>query len=106
AKPVELKPVFKPTGIVSTSNQPKRPKEDVKASNPGSSSPAPATVAAPPTKVQTGGFGDPNGIPGIPTKEQTSTKLARRICPPVLALATAAAAPRACAAQLPPMVPR
>jgi TonB family protein len=30
----------------------------------GSGSAAPATVNAPPDKVQTGGFGDPNGMPG------------------------------------------
>ena len=30
----------------------------------GSGSAAPATVQAPLNKVQTGGFGDPNGVPG------------------------------------------
>ncbi len=43
---------------------PKRPKEDVKLNNLGSGSAAPATVKAPIEKVQTGGFGDPNGLPG------------------------------------------
>jgi TonB family protein len=43
---------------------PKRPKEDVKLNNMGSGSAAPATVKAPVDKVQTGGFGDPNGVPG------------------------------------------
>jgi TonB family protein len=50
-KPVELKPILKATEIVLTSNGPKAP-------------PAPATVVAPLNKVQTGGFGDPNGIVG------------------------------------------
>lgn len=63
-KPVELKPVFQPTEIVLTSKQPARPKEEVKAASLNSGSPAPATVTAPPSKVQTGGFGDPNGVPG------------------------------------------
>lgn len=44
--------------------QPKRPKDEVKVNNLGSGSSAPATVKAPLDKVQTGGFGDPNGIPG------------------------------------------
>jgi len=43
---------------------PKRPKEDVKLNNMSSGSAAPATVKAPVNKVQTGGFGDPNGMPG------------------------------------------
>lgn len=64
AKAVELKPVFQQTEIVMTSKQPVRPKEEVKVANLNSGSPAPATVAAPASKVQTGGFGDPNGIPG------------------------------------------
>jgi len=63
-KPVELKPVFQPMEIVLTSKQPARPKEEVKVANLGPSSPAQATVAAPANKVQTGGFGDPNGVPG------------------------------------------
>src|SRR5215813_7683002 len=44
--------------------QPKRPKDDVKVGNLSTGSAAPATVVAPVNKVQTGGFGDPNGIPG------------------------------------------
>src|SRR6267142_2841134 len=64
-KPVELKPVLTQTEIVLKTNEPKPPKEDVKIGNLSSGgSPAPATVAAPANKVQTGGFGDPNGIPG------------------------------------------
>jgi TonB family protein len=50
--------------IDTTTNGPKRPKEDVKLNNMSSGSAAPATVKAPVDKVQTGGFGDPNGMPG------------------------------------------
>ena len=64
AKPVELNPVFEQVKIDTPTSQPKRPKEDVKVGNLGSGSAAPATVVAPVNKVQTGGFGDPNGIPG------------------------------------------
>jgi len=70
-KPVELKPVLTQTEIVLKTNEPKPPKEDVKIGNLSSGgSPAPATVAAPANKVQTGGFGDPNGIsgPGNPNR--------------------------------------
>jgi TonB family protein len=64
AKPVELNPTFDQVKVDMPTNQPKRPKEDVKVGNLGSGSAAPATVVAPVNKVQTGGFGDPNGIPG------------------------------------------
>jgi len=64
AKPVEMNPVFEQVKIDAPVNQPKRPKEDVKVGNLGSGSAAPATVVAPVNKVQTGGFGDPNGVPG------------------------------------------
>jgi TonB family protein len=61
-KPVELRPNIKATEIVLVSNGPKAPKEEVKAGNPGAGAPGPGTLAA--NKVQTGGFGDPNGLPG------------------------------------------
>src|SRR5256886_14112896 len=64
AKPVELHPILEQTKIVVVTSQPKPPKEDVKVGTLSSGSPAPATVVAPANKVQTGGFGDPNGIPG------------------------------------------
>ena len=64
AKPVELNPVFDQVKVDMPTNQPKRPKEDVKVGNMSSGSAAPATVVAPVNKVQTGGFGDPNGLPG------------------------------------------
>jgi TonB family protein len=60
-KPVQLRPNIQPTEIVLVSNGPKAPKEEVKAGNPGASTPGPGTLAAA-NKVQTGGFGDPNGI--------------------------------------------
>jgi len=64
AKPVELNPVFEQVKIDTPKSQPKRPKEDVKVDNLGTGSAAVATVVAPVNKVQTGGFGDPHGIPG------------------------------------------
>src|SRR5712672_3195855 len=64
AKPVELNPTFEQVKIDTPTSQPKRPKEDVKVGVMSSGSAAPATVVAPVNKVQTGGFGDPNGIPG------------------------------------------
>ncbi len=64
ARPVELNPVLEPVKIDMPTKQPKRPKDDVKVGNLSSGSAAPATVVAPLNKVQTGGFGDPNGIPG------------------------------------------
>src|SRR5438270_6384943 len=63
-KPVELKQVIQPMEIVLTSGAPKRPKEEVMIANLNPGPPAPATVAAPANKAQTGGFGDPQGTPG------------------------------------------
>jgi len=64
AKAPELNPVLEAAKMETPAKQPKRPKEDVKVGNLGSGSAAPATVVAPVNQVQTGGFGDPNGIPG------------------------------------------
>ncbi|MDP9339915.1 MAG: energy transducer TonB [Acidobacteriota bacterium] len=64
AKAPDLTPVLEAAKIDTTSNQPKRPRDEVKTNVLGSGSAAPATVVAPLNKVQTGGFGDPNGIPG------------------------------------------
>jgi TonB family protein len=61
-KPLDVKPAFDDAKLDIKENGPKRPKEDVKLNNMGSA--APATVNAPVEKVQTGGFGDPNGLPG------------------------------------------
>jgi TonB family protein len=63
-KAPELTPVLEAAKIDTPTNAPKRPKEDVKVNNLNSGSAAPATVNAPVNKVQTGGFGDPNGLPG------------------------------------------
>ncbi len=60
----ELKSQLEAAKIETTIEQPKRPREDVKLNNINSGSAAPATVKAPIEKVQTGGFGDPNGLPG------------------------------------------
>jgi TonB family protein len=62
-KAPEMAPVLEAAKIDTTSNQPKRPKEDVKLGNLGGSA-APATVVAPVNKVQTGGFGSPDGLAG------------------------------------------
>jgi TonB family protein len=64
AKPVELNPVLEAAKVDLPANQPKRPKEDVKVGNLGPGSAATPTVVAPVNRVQTGGFGDPNGIAG------------------------------------------
>ena len=59
--------------IDTAMNGPKKPKEDVKMNNMDSGSAAPATVKAPVNKVQTGGFGDPNGIPGKGDPQHATT---------------------------------
>jgi len=68
-KPPELKQNLKQPEIVLSSNGPKAPHEEVKP-NPGAGNPAPDTVNAALSKVQTGGFGDANGIvgPGNPNR--------------------------------------
>jgi TonB family protein len=63
-KPVELNPQFDQVKMDIPTKQPKKPKDDVKVGVMSTGSAAPATVVAPLNKVQTGGFGDPNGIPG------------------------------------------
>lgn len=60
----EMQAHLEPVKVDTSVAQPKRPKEDVKMNNLNSGSAAPATVKAPVDKVQTGGFGDPNGLPG------------------------------------------
>lgn len=65
AKAPELNatPVFE-AKLDTQTNQPKRPKEEVKVNNLNAGSAAAPTVNLPVNKVQTGGFGDPNGLPG------------------------------------------
>jgi TonB family protein len=76
-KEPELKPVLEAAKIEAPKNEPKRPKEDVKVNNLSSGSAAPATVVAPLNKVQTGGFGSVDGIPGKgdPNKATTVNRL-------------------------------
>ena len=64
AKAPEMNPVFEAAKIEVAQAGPKRPKDDVKLNNMSSGSAAAPTVKAPVEKVQTGGFGDPNGLPG------------------------------------------
>ena len=63
-KAPEVAPTFEAAKIDVKETGPKRPKDEVKVGNLGSGSAAVATVVAPVNKVQTGGFGDPNGIAG------------------------------------------
>src|ERR1700738_982115 len=53
-------------------NGPKRPKDEVKVNNLNTGSAAPATGNAPVNKVQTGGCGDPNGLPGKGNPNKTT----------------------------------
>jgi TonB family protein len=73
AKAPELtpNPVFE-AKIDTETNQPKRPKEEVKVNNLNTGSTAVATVNLPANKVQTGGFGDPNGLPGKGNPNKTT----------------------------------
>jgi TonB family protein len=64
AKAPELNPVFEAAKMETPVNQPKRPKDEVKIGNLSNGSAAPATVNLPVQKVQTGGFGEVNGVPG------------------------------------------
>jgi TonB family protein len=63
-KAPDMNPVFETAKIDNQTNQPKRPREEVKVGNMSSGNATPATVKAPVDKVQTGGFGDPSGLPG------------------------------------------
>ena len=60
----DLKPVFRPADLGGPRPEPKRPREEVKTGMLTTGSAAPATVNRPINQVQTGGFGDPNGLPG------------------------------------------
>src|SRR5215470_2573829 len=64
AKAPVMTQVFDQPKVETNSNQPKRPKEDVKVGMMSSGNATPATVKAPVEKVQTGGFGDPSGLKG------------------------------------------
>ena len=64
AKAPVMTQVFDQPKVETNSNQPKRPKEDVKVGMMSSGNATPATVKAPVEQVQTGGFGDPSGLKG------------------------------------------
>ncbi len=65
AKAPELNPVLEAAKIDTTRpNEPKRPREEVKVGMMSTGNATPAIVHAPVEKVQTGGFGDPTGLPG------------------------------------------
>jgi TonB family protein len=68
-KRVEVTPpvvnkVFEAAKLNAPKSEPARPREQVKTGVLTTGSSAPATVNKPINQVQTGGFGDPNGIPG------------------------------------------
>lgn len=71
-KAPEVKMALEEAKIDTSVDQPKRPKEDVKLNNLNTGSAAPATIKAPIEKVQTGGFGDPNGLPGKGNPNKTT----------------------------------
>jgi TonB family protein len=58
--------------FIDNTNQPKRPREEVKINNLNSGSAAAPTVNMAVQKVQTGGFGDPNGLPGKGNPNKTT----------------------------------
>ncbi len=60
----EVKQAFQPVPLNAPKSEPRRPRDDVKTGLVTTGSAAPATVNRPLNQVQTGGFGDPNGIPG------------------------------------------
>ncbi len=68
-KAPEINKAFEEAKLAVNTAAPKRPKDDVKLDNLSTStgSAAPATLNLPVNKVQTGGFGDENGLPG-PTR--------------------------------------
>src|SRR6266403_2374996 len=71
APEITTQPVFE-AKLNTPTNGPKRPRDEVKVNNLGTGSAAPATVTAPVNKVQTGGFGDPNGLPGKGNPNKTT----------------------------------
>lgn len=60
----DMKPVFDNAKIDTAENGPKRPKDDIKVNNLTGSAATPTIKPTPVDKVQTGGFGDENGIAG------------------------------------------
>jgi len=73
-KQLDLKPVLEAKLEVDNS-MPKKPREEVKIGNLSSGSSAPATVNQPLNKVQTGGFGDTNGVPSPNANKRQNVNL-------------------------------
>lgn len=70
-KQLDLKPVLDDVKLNANTAMPKKPREEVKVGMLSTGSSAPATVNQPVNKVQTGGFGDTNGVPSPnPNKRQ------------------------------------
>jgi TonB family protein len=89
-KPVPATPApamsadFTPVKIDDPSDQPARPREPVKTGMLSTGSAAVPTINKPVDKVQTGGFGDPNGVPGPsnPNKGQNVNRFGSPALPP------------------------
>ncbi|MBZ5528150.1 MAG: TonB family protein [Acidobacteriia bacterium] len=82
-KQLDLKPVIEEAKLELDRSMPKKPREEVKIGNLSSGSSAPATVNQPLNKVQTGGFGDPNGVPSPnPNKRQNVNLQGDTLLPP------------------------
>ena len=64
----EVKIVEKKPDVLPTPKAPVMPKQGVKMDTFSTGSSAPQTIERPPQQVQTGGFGDPNGIPARTTQ--------------------------------------
>jgi protein TonB len=74
-KQLELKPVIEEAKLEFDRSMPKKPREEVKIGNLSSGSSAPATVNQPLNKVQTGGFGDTNGVPSPNANKRQNVNL-------------------------------
>ena len=82
-KAPELDQVIEQVKIEFPTSGPKRPKDDPVVGNLSSGSPAASKASAPSNKIQTGGFGDPNGIqgPGNPNRTPTINSAGSPILP-------------------------
>ena len=81
---------FTPVKMDDASDQPARPREPVKTGMLSTGSAAVPTINKPVDKVQTGGFGDPNGVPGPgnPNKAANVNRFGSPALPPDLAMET------------------
>jgi TonB family protein len=80
----KINETFQPVKLdIADTKQPARPREPVKTGMIDTGSSAPATVVAPVEKVQTGGFGDPNGVagPSNPNKRANVASLGSAVLP-------------------------